>query len=56
MTDSDLRTYIQARPYVRGIIALLFAMRFGQPPPKATWEYYFVMADDFLTSFEQRRS
>jgi hypothetical protein len=58
MNKADLHTYTQARPYVRGILALLFALRAGQGgmPPGATFEYFFVMADDFLTVFEQRSS
>ncbi len=56
MSAEDEKTYIEARPYIRGVIALLFALRFGTPPPGATFEYYFVMADSFLTTFEQRRS
>lgn len=59
MDESNEEVYRKARPIIRGVIALLFAVRLGpnrSQPVGSGFEYFFVLADDFLTTFEQRRS
>lgn len=57
MTDEEFKKYVEIRPYIRGVIALLLLIvNKGQTAKTFPMGAYFVMADDFLTEFEIRRS
>jgi hypothetical protein len=56
--QSDVQTYRKGRPYVEGIIALIFHLRWGHEwavlDQKQKIKKSFDEAKDFLTEFEDR--
>ena len=48
------KDYVEARPVIRGILAFVIWMRRGSLADNP--DQFFVVADTWLTAFEQRRS